>query len=139
MGTPPPTDPLRGVRVLVVDDDRLTLHALTAILQAAGAVVRGASSGPEAIALLREDPPDVLISDIYMPGMDGYALLHRVRELPAKEGGLTPAVAITAQPSFEVRRDAAAAGYRDVLPKPFGREHLIRIVLALVHRPEEGK
>ncbi len=123
------------MRVLVVDDDPLALGVVETLLRSAGAEVRTALSGGRGLEAIFADPPDVLVVDVYMPGMDGFAFLRGVRSLPADRGGLTPAMAITAKPSFEVRRQARKAGYHDVLPKPFGREHLIRIVLALVSRP----
>ena len=136
MGAPPPVEPLRGVRVLVVDDDPVVAQLLSALLLGAGAEVRSATSGQEALAAIDADPPDVLVSDLYMPGLDGFALVRAIRERPPEEGGRLPAVAVTAHMSFETRRDAVRAGYQDVLPKPFGSEHLIRIVLALAAGPE---
>jgi CheY-like chemotaxis protein len=122
--------------VVAVDDDQITLQVIGALLVSAGADVRTAASGPEALEMVRADAPDVLLSDLYMPGMDGFTLLRRLRERPESEGGRTPAVAVTAQPSFESRKAATEAGYQDLLPKPFGREHLIRIVLAAAARIE---
>ena len=136
MGAPPPVEPLRGVRVLVVDDDPVVAQLLAALLTGAGADVRSVTSGQEALAAIGSDPPDVLVSDLYMPGLDGFALVRTIRERPRDAGGALPAVAVTAHMSFETRRDALEAGYQDVLPKPFGREHLIRIVLALASGPE---
>lgn len=135
---PPPSEPLRGVRVLVVDDDAVILRVLAGLLSGAGAQVRTAASGQEALEAIDAEVPDVLVSDLYMPGLDGFALMRRIRERPAGTGGGLPAVAVTAQPSFESRRDALRAGYQDVLPKPFGSEHLIRIVLALASGPESA-
>jgi len=135
---PPPSEPLRGVRVLVVDDDAVIVQVLASLLSGAGAQVRTAASGQEALEAIDAEVPDVLVSDLYMPGLDGFALLRRIRERPAEAGGGLPAVAVTAQPSFETRRDALLAGYQDILPKPFGSEHLIRIVLALASGPESA-
>src|ERR671937_799032 len=82
---------LDGVRVLVVDDDREALDLAAAVLTGAGAVVRGATSAGEGHAALTTWRPDVLVSDIAMPGEDGYTLIRRVRALDAAEGGRTPA------------------------------------------------
>jgi CheY-like chemotaxis protein len=132
----PPSQTLQGIRVLVVDDDQVILQVMSALLTAAGAQVRAVASGKEALDAIAAEVPDVLVSDLYMPGLDGFALMRKVRERAPGDGGDLPAVAVTAQPSFESRRDALHAGYQDVLPKPFGSEHLIRIVLALASGPE---
>jgi CheY-like chemotaxis protein len=121
---------------MVVDDDPVIVQVLTAVLAGAGAQVRTATSGQEALDAIAAEVPDVLVADLYMPGLDGFALMRRIRERGPEEGGRLPGVAVTAHLSFETRRDALRAGYQDVLPKPFGREHLIRIVLALAYGPE---
>ena len=84
-----------------------------------------AASAAEALAALRRHRPDVLVCDIGMPGEDGYALLSRVRALAAEEGGLVPAVALTAYARADDRRRALAAGYQVHLAKPVdpGRAH----------------
>ena len=87
---------LAGVRVLVVEDQEDTRDLLAAALGHSGAEVEPAGSAREALSALRRRPPDVLVCDIAMPGEDGYALLARVRALAAEEGGLVPAVALTA-------------------------------------------
>jgi CheY-like chemotaxis protein len=132
----PPSQALHGTRVLVVDDDEVILQVMAALLAGAGAQVRAVVSGREALDAIDAEVPDVLVSDLYMPGLDGFTLMRKIRERPADKGRDLPAVAVTAQPSFETRRDALQAGYQDVLPKPFGSEHLIRIVLALASGPE---
>ena len=81
---------------MVVDDDRDARELLTATLGYYGADVTAAESAAEALALLPEVRPDVLLSDIGMSGEDGYSFIRRVRALPADRGGLVPAVAITA-------------------------------------------
>jgi CheY-like chemotaxis protein len=80
--------------------------------------VSAAGSAAEAIELLRRDRPDVLVSDIAMPEQDGYALIRHVRGLPAEEGGLTPAIALTAYARDEDRRRALDAGFQRHLIKP---------------------
>jgi CheY-like chemotaxis protein len=121
---------------MVVDDDPVIVQVLTAVLAGAGAQVRTAASGQEALDAITAEVPDVLVADLYMPGLDGFALMRKIRQRRPEEGGRLPGVAVTAHLSFETRRDALRAGYQDVLPKPFGREHLIRIVLALASGPE---
>lgn len=125
------TRPLAGLRVVVVDDDRVSLMAITAMVGSWGAQIRSAASGDEALRLIAEETPDLLVSDLYMPDMDGFDLMRRVRELPPAQGGRTPGIAITAHPSFESRRDAERAGYGAVFSKPFARDELIETMLRL--------
>ena len=82
---------LAGLRVLVVDDDPETLEILRLTLTSLGAEVRGAGSAAEAFGEFERDAPDVLISDIGMPGEDGYGLIARIRALPPERGGRVPA------------------------------------------------
>lgn len=123
--------PLAGLRVVVVDDDRVSLMAITAMVRSWGAHIRFAACGDDALRLIMQDAPDLLLSDIYMPGMDGFDLMKRVRELPAGQGGKTPGIAITAHPSFESRRDAERVGYGAMFSKPFTRDELIDTILRL--------
>lgn len=123
--------PLAGLRVVIVDDDRVSLMAITAVVGSWGAQIRYAASGDDALRLIMAEPPDLVLSDLYMPGMDGFALMKRVRELPPGQGGRTPGIAITAHPSFDSRRDAQRAGYGAVFPKPFARDELIDTILHL--------
>ena len=123
--------PLAGLRVVVVDDDRVSLMAITAMVGSWGAQIRHATSAGDALRMIEEEAPDVLVSDLYMPEMDGFDLMRRVRELPPANGGRTPGIAITAHPSFDSRRDAERAGYGAVFSKPFAREELIETMLRL--------
>src|SRR5207244_3344736 len=86
-----------GLRVLVVDDDPDALDLIATILRRAEAETRLCSSPPEALAMLRSWKPHVLVSDIEMPGEDGYSLIRKVRELGGSDGGQIPAVALAAQ------------------------------------------
>ena len=129
--TPIRTRPLDGLNVVVVDDDRVSLMAICAMVGSWGAAVRSATCAPDALRLIREDVPDLVLADLYMPEMDGFDLMRRVRELPPTSGGETPAVAITAHPSFDSRRDAERAGYGAVFSKPFPREEFISTILRL--------
>ena len=105
--------------------------AITTMVRSWGAQIRFASSADDALRLIVEDAPDLFLSDLYMPDMDGFELMKRVRELSPGQGGRTPGIAITAHPSFDSRRDAERAGYGAVFPKPFGREELIDAILRL--------
>lgn len=105
--------------------------AITAMVRLWGAQIRFANSADGALRLIMEDAPDLFLSDLYMPDMDGFDLMKRVRELSPGQGGRTPGIAITAHPSFDSRRDAERAGYGAVFPKPFGRDELIDAILRL--------
>jgi CheY-like chemotaxis protein len=78
--------------------------------------------------------PDVLISDIGMPGEDGYELIRRVRQLPSESGGKVPAIALTAYARTEDRLQALRAGYHMHVPKPVELTELVAIVASLVRR-----
>jgi CheY-like chemotaxis protein len=119
---------LSGVRVLIVEDEEDTRDLLSAALRHSGAEVDSAASAVEALAALRRHRPDVLVCDIGMPGEDGYALLSRVRALSPEEGGLVPAVALTAYARPDDRRRALAAGYQIHLAKPVDPDELISII-----------
>jgi signal transduction histidine kinase/CheY-like chemotaxis protein len=107
---------LRGVRVLVVDDHADGLNALGAILERAGAAVARAASAQEAFAVLPDFQPHVLVSDLALPGEDGYSLLGRLRALPAERGGLIPALAVTGHGQAGTR--AMSVGFQQHLAKP---------------------
>jgi CheY-like chemotaxis protein len=126
-----PVRPLAGLRVVVVDDDRVSLITITAMVGLWGAEIQSAASGRNALRLIMEEPPDLILSDLYMPDMDGFDLMKRVRELPPEKGGRTPGIAITAHPSFDSRRDADRAGYGAVFCKPFACNELIDTILRL--------
>lgn len=125
-----------GVRVLVVDDDREGLALAEAILAGAGASVRTCASAASALDLLRQWRPDVLVSDIEMPGEDGYSLIRNVRALAADEGAATPAIALTAYGRAQDRRRSLAAGYNMHVPKPVDPGELTAIIASVVGRPD---
>ena len=87
-----------------------------------------------AFAALQRLRPDILLSDIEMPGKDGYSLIKRVRALPASEGGNTPAAALTAYARPEDRRRALEAGFQYHLPKPVEASELIKVIDRLLGR-----
>src|SRR5947207_2854309 len=126
--------PLQNVRVLLVDDDADGLDLTTVMLTNSGAQVKTAVSVAAALDILESWPADVLVSDIEMPGEDGYELLRRIR---AKErGGRTrlPALALTAYGRPEDRRRTLAAGYNLHLAKPIDPSELVLAVANLVGR-----
>jgi signal transduction histidine kinase/ActR/RegA family two-component response regulator len=129
---------LRGVRVLVVDDDRDSLDLIHAILVGSGAEVRGCASASEGLTVLQEWRPDVLISDIEMPGEDGYTFIRKVRALDFTEGGKTPALALTAYGRIEDRLRTLSAGYGMHVSKPADPAELAAIVASLAGRSSEA-
>src|SRR4029453_18079252 len=129
---------LRGLRVLVVDEDPDALDLIATILRRAEAEARLCSSPPEALAMLRSWKPHVLVSDIEMPGEDGYSLIHKVRELSGSEGGQTPAVALTAYGRPEDRVRSLSAGYSMHVAKPVDPVELGVIVANLAGRSFAG-
>jgi PAS domain S-box-containing protein len=122
---------LRGLALLVVEDEPDLREYLRTLLQHCGAsvtVVDSAAAGLEELARAR---PDVIVSDITMPGEDGYTFIQRVRALPEKDGGRTPAVALTGQARKEDRTRALLAGFQNHVTKPVAVGELLAVVAAL--------
>jgi PAS domain S-box-containing protein len=114
----PDAPDLAGTGVMVVDDDREAREWLHAVLTAAGAEVRAVGSANEAIAAFLEHRPAVLVSDIEMPGGDGFALIRRLREIEEGSALRTPAIALTGRAQAKDRLKAMSAGFQLHLPKP---------------------
>jgi CheY-like chemotaxis protein len=125
---------LDQIRVLVVDDDRDTLDVVTQLLEQAGARVFCAGSADEALRYLEQQLPDVLLSDIGMPGQDGYALIRAIRKRAPELGGHIPAAALTAFTQSEARQQALVAGFQVYLSKPVEPAELTRAVARLAGR-----
>jgi two-component system CheB/CheR fusion protein len=130
------TSRLDGLRVLVVEDDDDSREALAALLEQHGARVVATASAAEAVASLEGVLPDLLVSDIGMPGMDGYELIRRVRRRSAKRGGRLPALALTAYADPEHAQMALAAGFQMHLAKPVTPATLLRGMAHLAGRLE---
>jgi PAS domain S-box-containing protein len=122
---------LRGLRVAVVDDDADTLEMITTALEQCEMIVTTARSAEEVIEALRRMKPDVLISDIGMPGEDGYALIKRVKDLERDRRWSIPAIALTAFASDEDRERALSSGFQAHLAKPVHLDELITAIAAL--------
>jgi CheY-like chemotaxis protein len=122
---------LDGVRVLVVDDARNVREVVTDILKHDGATVIAVDSAEEALAALQRERPDVLLSDLAMPGKGGYWLIGQVRALPPERGGVTPAAAFTACSGSEHRASVLRAGFQLYMEKPIGLDALIGAVARL--------
>jgi len=119
---------LDGIRVLVVDDARDVREAVTDILAEDGAEVTAVGSAEEALAALQGERPDVLLSDLAMPGKGGYWLIGQVRALPPERGGVTPAAALTAFTGPEHRASVLRAGFQLHVEKPIALDALIQAV-----------
>jgi len=129
---------LRGLRVLVVDDDPDALDLIATILRRAEAEPMLCSSPPEALAAVQSWKPHVLVSDIEMPGEDGYSLIRKIRELAGSQGGQIPAVALTAYGRPEDRVRSLSAGYSMHVAKPVDPVELGVIVANLAGRSLSG-
>ncbi len=125
---------LNNLRVLVVDDEQDTRELVTAVLMGCGAEVVSVGSASDALEELARQRFDVLVSDIGMPLMDGYALIEKVRHLPKDSGGRIPAAALTAYAGVEDRRRVLAAGYQMHIPKPVEPAELTTVVASLAKR-----
>jgi CheY-like chemotaxis protein len=130
---------LEGVRVLVVEDEADAREMLVTALEHCGAKVLTASSAGEALETLAVETPDVLVSDVGLPGGDGYALMEKVRTLATTKDGRIPALALTAFAGPDDRRRAAAAGFDVNVPKPADPGELIAQVAALAGRERGNK
>jgi signal transduction histidine kinase/CheY-like chemotaxis protein len=116
---------LNGLRVLVVDDESDARQLISHFIARRGAQVKTCGSAREALEMLEQWRPDVLLSDIGMPGEDGYSLINKVRALPPERGGNTPAAAFTAYAREEDRERALAAGYQMHIAKPVSSAQLL--------------
>jgi two-component system CheB/CheR fusion protein len=135
--TPPPAlprDMLSGTTILVVDDEADARDALVGLLERYGAHVRPAASVDEAMAALQSGLPDVLITDLGMPGDDGYELIRRVRLLPVAAGGLLPSLAVSAYATDEHRKKVIKTGFQKHLEKPVAPSDLVIAVARLAGR-----
>ena len=124
---------LNGIRVLLVEDQWDSRELMVEILRQAGAEVTAAGSAPEAMDALATAAPDVLVSDIGMPGEDGYALLRRLRGAPARFASI-PAIAVSAYAREEDRIRSLSAGFQVHIAKPFEPVELIAAVDRMVPR-----
>ena len=125
---------LSGVNVLLVDDDFDTLKLMTTALTRRQATVTAVSSAGEAIKAIRQQRPDVLVSDIAMPDEDGYGLIQKIRLLEDDETESIPAVAITAYAKDEDRERALSSGFQIYLAKPIELTELVSVVARAARR-----
>ena len=119
---------LQGIRILVVDDEDNTREFLAFLLELHGANAIATATADEAIATLTQFKPDILLSDIGMPDVDGYMLMQQIRALPPEEGGTIPAIALTAYAGEINYQQAMAAGFQRHLAKPIEPDTLIQAI-----------
>jgi PAS domain S-box-containing protein len=130
---------LPGIRVLVIDDQEDSRGLIHEVLTIYEAEVVCAASADEGLELIKKHKPDVIISDIGMPGKDGYQLIREVRALAASHGGKIPAIALTAFVRPEDKMEATRAGYQTHLSKPVESHELVATIRTLtreIHKPE---
>jgi PAS domain S-box-containing protein len=122
---------LEGVQVLLVEDEQDTRELIRTILEGCGARVTAVASAGAALAALERVKPDVLVSDIGMPGENGHELIKKIRALGPERGGKVPAVALTAYAGPKDRRRALLAGFQTHLAKPVEPDELLAVVASL--------
>jgi PAS domain S-box-containing protein len=125
---------LSGVNILVVDDEPDARALIARLLTSRNAAVRAAASASEALEMLQQEQPHVLISDIGMPMEDGYSLIRRIRALGAERGGNVPALALTAYARAEDRMKAVLSGFQMHVAKPVEPAELLAMVASLAGR-----
>jgi CheY-like chemotaxis protein len=126
------TPVLKGVTLLIVEDDLDSLDMLEAFLRYFGASVFRASSGFEGLQRLSEHVPDVIISDLNMPGMNGLEMMTTIRSLPAERGGLVPAIALTAMTDETTKQITLESGFQLHMGKPIAPDKLAHEAARLV-------
>ncbi len=126
--------PLAGIRILIVDDEVDTREFMSFLLQEQGAEVTVASSVSEAIKEFAQSPPDILLSDLGMPVVDGYSLISQIRTMPPEQGGQIPAIALTAYAGESDRDRAFAAGFQKHLAKPVEPTVLLALIADLLKK-----
>jgi CheY-like chemotaxis protein len=125
---------LSNIRILIVDDHADTRNLLRFFLEHCGAQPTVASNGQEALEVIRKMRPDLLISDLAMPRMDGYELMEKVQELE-EEIGLLPSIACSAFARGEDRARTREAGFNAHLEKPVDLDQLVTTILKVVNLP----
>ena len=124
---------LRGVRVLILEDHEDSRLGYEALFSHQGARVLGAASAEEALEQVAGFQPDVIVSDLSLPRVDGFAFIRTLRKWPAERGGRCPAVALSGLGPGE-RASALADGYQAFVVKPADPQHLVSLMSELVRR-----
>ncbi|MGJ5675579.1 MAG: ATP-binding protein [Nostochopsis sp.] len=123
---------LQGIQVLAVDDEVDNLELIAFILEQSGAVVISVSSAQEALQILNQTKPDILLADIGMPEIDGYTLLRQIRTMSPEQGGEIPAIALTAYVGEMNQQQALQTGFQLHISKPVEPEELIQAIAQIV-------
>ena len=124
-------------RLLIVDDEPNLLRAVAACLRSEGYEVTTARSGKDALLSLAESVPDLVISDVRMPGIDGYALVHRMRSTPRT--ALIPVIFLTAKDQKEDRVEGFRTGVDAYITKPFEPDELLAVITSIFNRIERTR
>lgn len=127
-------NPLSNLQILVVDDDVDTREFQAFLLEQSGARVIAVASGLEALQVLDRSIPDVLVSDVGMPEMDGYMLIRQIRSRPPHQGGTIQAIAVTAYARDFERQKALQSGFQGHITKPVEPEILVKTIVDLLDR-----
>ncbi|MEH2088034.1 PAS domain S-box protein [Nostoc sp.] len=123
----------KGLKVLLVDDERDTRELIAFILEQSGAVVIQAASAMEALRIMPQFQPNLLLSDIGMPEVDGYMLIRQIRAMSPELGGEIPAIALTAYAGEVDYQQAIAAGFGQHITKPVEPAKLLRAIANLIY------
>ena len=119
-----------GIEILVIDDEMDSLNILTLVFEQEGAEVRSAASAKEALDIFNKSTPDLIISDIGMPEVDGYTLISEIRALP--KGKNLPAIALSAYAGEVDRQHSLMVGYQEHLNKPVDIYNLLSVTMQLL-------
>lgn len=128
---------LNGVRILVIDDEPDSRELVAFVLEQANASVTSAASAWEALQTVEQFVPDLIVSDIGMPEMDGYMLMQQLREIESIQ--LVPAIALTAYAGEFDRQQAIASGFQTHLPKPVDPDAIVKSVIALMQSSQKSQ
>jgi CheY-like chemotaxis protein len=123
---------LSGRTIVVVEDHEEVRMAMATLLNRMGATVVTAKDGFEGIGAVKSQHPHLVITDLYMPGMDGFELLREIRALGQDAGGDTPVIAMTAMDTRVERARILNLGFQACLQKPFAVENLLETMLSLL-------
>ncbi len=136
--SPTPLMTLTGLQIFYLDDEADMQDLITYVLNEQGAEVTAASSVGEALALLEQNQPDILVCDIAMPDMDGYTFIQKIRSHPAPEIRSLPAIALTAYAGDLNQKRALAAGFQKHLAKPAEPSTLIQGIIEVIQEALRG-
>ncbi len=127
----------KGIKILLVDDEPDNLEFLQFVLETYGASIQTATSAPEAFKLFLQNKPDLLISDIAMPDVNGHTLIRQIRALPPEKGAKIPAIALTAYAGQTNERESLQSGFNLHLAKPIQAEKLAETIAELAVSSEQ--